>query len=80
MAYSPDAVRAKLSSLNETQDSIVANAQWIMFHRRHAPSTANLWLERLQASPPNKRLVLIYLANEVVQQSRARGKQDFLLA
>ncbi|KAI7497919.1 DUF618-domain-containing protein [Hortaea werneckii] len=80
MAYSPDAVRAKLSSLNETQDSIVANAQWIMFHRRHAPSTANIWLERLQASPPNKRLVLIYLANEVVQQSRARGKQDFLLA
>lgn len=80
MAYSPDAVRAKLGSLNETQDSIVANAQWIMFHRRHAAATANLWLEKVHGSPPNKRLVLIYLANEVVQQSRARGKQDFLLA
>ncbi|KAK4542519.1 hypothetical protein LTR36_006772 [Oleoguttula mirabilis] len=80
MAYSADAVRAKLASLNETQDSIVANAQWIMFHRRHADRTAHLWLERLQQAPHPKKLNLIYLANEVVQQSRARGKQDFMLA
>ncbi|KXL46294.1 hypothetical protein M433DRAFT_153755 [Acidomyces richmondensis BFW] len=80
MAYSEDAVRAKLASLNESQDSIVSNAQWIMFHRRHAPRTAALWLERLHTLPPQKRLTLIYLANEVVQQSRARGKPDFLLA
>jgi len=80
MAYSDDAVKAKLNSLNETQDSIVANAQWIMFHRRHADRTASLWLQRLQDSPIPKRLNLIYLANEVVQQSRARGKQDFMLA
>lgn len=33
MAYSDDAVRAKLAALNETQDSIVTVAQWIMFHR-----------------------------------------------
>nr|POF07028.1 upf0400 protein [Quercus suber] len=80
MTYSDDAVTSKLSSLNETQDSIVANAQWIMFHRRHADRTAALWMQKLQESPLPRRLVLIYLANEVVQQSRARGKQDFLLA
>ncbi|KAK5123721.1 hypothetical protein LTR85_002357 [Meristemomyces frigidus] len=80
MAYSADVVRTKLASLNETQDSIVANAQWIMFHRRHADRTAQLWLERLHQVPHNKKLNLIYLANEVVQQSRARGKQDFMLA
>lgn len=33
MAYADDAVRAKLSALNETQDSIVSVAQWVMFHR-----------------------------------------------
>jgi len=33
MAYNNDAVLAKLSSLNESQDSIVSVAQWIMFHR-----------------------------------------------
>ena len=33
MSYAPDAVRAKLSALNETQESIVSVAQWVMFHR-----------------------------------------------
>jgi regulator of Ty1 transposition protein 103 len=81
MAYSDEAVKAKLAALNETQDSIVSNAQWIMFHRRFAAKTASVWLNRLQENPnAAKRLNLIYLANEVVQQSRARSKQDFLLA
>ncbi|KAI4742777.1 DUF618-domain-containing protein [Aureobasidium sp. EXF-12298] len=84
MAYADDAVRAKLSALNETQDSIVSVAQWIIFHsfvpRRHADRTAELWLERLKDSNPPKKLNLIYLANEVVQQSKARKKDDFLVA
>lgn len=33
MAYNDDAVLAKLSALNETQESIVTVAQWVMFHR-----------------------------------------------
>jgi len=33
MAYTDDAVKAKLSALNETQEGIVTVAQWIMFHR-----------------------------------------------
>lgn len=33
MAYNDDAVLAKLSSINETHDSIVTVSQWIMFHR-----------------------------------------------
>lgn len=48
--------------------------------RRHADRTAALWLNRLQDSSTSKRLNLVYLANEVVQQSRARSKTDFLIA
>jgi regulator of Ty1 transposition protein 103 len=33
MAYTDDSVKAKLSALNESQESIVTVAQWIMFHR-----------------------------------------------
>ncbi|PYI25108.1 DUF618 domain protein [Aspergillus indologenus CBS 114.80] len=80
MAYTDDAVKAKLSALNETQEGIVTVAQWVMFHRRHADRTGQLWLQKLRESPAPKRLNLIYLANEVVQQSRARRKEDFLLA
>ncbi|KAL4869105.1 hypothetical protein BDV12DRAFT_168601 [Aspergillus spectabilis] len=80
MAYTDDSVKAKLSALNETQEGIVTVAQWVMFHRRHAERTAQLWLQKLRESPAPKRLNLIYLANEVAQQSRARRKEDFLIA
>ncbi|KAF9890898.1 hypothetical protein FE257_005474 [Aspergillus nanangensis] len=80
MAYTDDAVKAKLSALNETQEGIVTVAQWVMFHRRHADRTAQLWLQKLRDSPSPKRLNLIYLANEVAQQSKARRKEDFLIA
>jgi hypothetical protein len=32
-SYNDETVRAKLSALNDSQDSIVAVAQWVMFHR-----------------------------------------------
>ncbi|EAW10453.1 CTD-interacting domain-containing protein [Aspergillus clavatus NRRL 1] len=80
MAYTDDAVKAKLSALNETQEGIVTVAQWVMFHRRHAERTAQLWLQKLRDSPAPKRLNLIYLANEVAQQSKARRKDDFIIA
>ncbi|KAK5797980.1 hypothetical protein VI817_004271 [Penicillium citrinum] len=80
MAYTDDAVKAKLSALNETQESIVTVAQWVMFHRRHADRTAQIWLQKVRDSPPPKRLNLVYLANEVAQQSKARGRDEFLIA
>lgn len=38
MAFSDDAVLARLSSLNESHDSIATASQWIMFHRYGAMS------------------------------------------
>ncbi|KAH8652471.1 hypothetical protein BX600DRAFT_387140 [Xylariales sp. PMI_506] len=80
MSYTDDSVLAKLSTLAETQESIVTVAQWIMFHRRHADRTVQIWLQRLKDSTSHKRLNLIYLANEVCQQSKVRHKEDFLVA
>ncbi|KAG7120451.1 ABC multidrug transporter mdr2 like protein [Verticillium longisporum] len=51
-----------------------------MFHRRHAERTAQIWLQRLKDSTSTKRLSLVYLANEVTQQSKARHRPDFVLA
>ncbi|ROT40107.1 DUF618 domain-containing protein [Sodiomyces alkalinus F11] len=80
MAFSDDSVLSRLSSLNESHDSIATAAQWIMFHRRHAERTAHIWLQRLRDSSSIRRLSLIYLANEVTQQSKARHRQDFVMA
>ncbi|ORX96847.1 RNA polymerase II-binding domain-domain-containing protein [Clohesyomyces aquaticus] len=78
MAFSDDGVKAKLSALNETQESIVGCSQWIMFHRRHADRIAHIWLQRIKESPPNKKLTLIYLSNEIVQQGKIRKKPEFV--
>lgn len=44
MSYTDDALRAKLSALNETQDSIVTVAQWVIFHRYVDPVN-NCWFQ-----------------------------------
>ncbi|KAJ4290287.1 hypothetical protein N0V90_010503 [Kalmusia sp. IMI 367209] len=80
MAFTEDSLKAKLSSLNETQDSISSVGQWILFHRRHAEKIAHLWSQRVKDSTPNKKLTLVYLANEIIQQSKIRKKDEFLKA
>ncbi|KAF2224351.1 RNA polymerase II-binding domain-containing protein [Elsinoe ampelina] len=80
MAFSDDSVKAKLSALNETQDSIVSVAQWVMFYRRYAERAAQIWLEKLKDSNTSKKLNLVYLANEIMQQAKVRKKEDFLVA
>lgn len=80
MAFTEDSLKAKLSSLNETQEAISTVGQWILFHRRHAERIAQVWLQRMKESSPNKRLVLIYLANEITQTSKMRKKEEFLRA
>ncbi|EXJ95455.1 hypothetical protein A1O1_00577 [Capronia coronata CBS 617.96] len=77
MAFSESGLSAKLSTLNETQDSIVSVSQWIMFHKRHADRIASYWLTRLRDSPPSKRLNFIYLVNDIVQNARARKRTEF---
>lgn len=80
MAFTEDSLKAKLSSLNETQEAISTVGQWILFHRRHAERIAQVWLQRMKDSSPNKKLVLIYLANEITQTSKMRKKEEFLRA
>ncbi|CAI6341029.1 unnamed protein product [Periconia digitata] len=80
MAFTEDSLRAKLASLNETQDSISTVGQWILFHRRHADKIAQLWFQRVKESQANKRLTLVYLANEIAQQAKIRKKEEFIKA
>ena len=77
MAYNDEALKAKLSTLNETQESIVSVSQWITFHRRFADRIASVWLTRLRDSSPPKRLVYIYLVNDIVQNAKARKRSEF---
>ncbi|RPA87452.1 DUF618-domain-containing protein [Ascobolus immersus RN42] len=80
MAYNPETVNNKLTTLQETQDSVCTVASWIIYHRRHAQEIASIWVTKLKEVPAHKKLNLIYLANEVVQTSRNRKKEEFINA
>lgn len=69
MAYNDDSVLARLSSLNESHDSIATAAQWIMFHRYASficqfVSTIN---NRLQAARRANRTTLDATSQRLVK-------------
>ncbi|KAL2312671.1 RNA polymerase II transcription termination factor [Schizosaccharomyces pombe] len=78
MALTPDTVSSKLATLNETQESITGIAHWVMFHKRYADEIVQIWLEALYESSSNKKLLLLYLLNEVVQQSRVKKISEYI--
>lgn len=78
MSFSEAILKNKFDALEETQDSIVTTSQWVLFHYRYAQRTAEEWERYLAKAPVAKKLPLIYLANDVVQQSRAKRKTEFI--
>ncbi len=45
MSFSRDILLNKFSLLNDTEQSIVAISQWVLFHWRYAAVTAKTWSE-----------------------------------
>ncbi|PVH15503.1 uncharacterized protein CXQ87_003345 [Candidozyma duobushaemuli] len=81
MSFSPDVFKKKLDSLQETQDSIVSISQWVLFHHRRVKELCQLWSEYTLSDDPKlnskKKLSLLYLCNDVVQQARHKRKPEF---
>lgn len=82
MSFSEANFNKKLESLQETQDSIVSISQWVLFHQRHSKDLANLWANFVlqKAINSQKKLSLLYLCNDVVQQAKHRRKPEFIKA
>ena len=62
----------KLSKLNSTQASIETLSEWCTFHRREAGRVVGIWDQEFNQAPSGKRLVLLYLANDILQNSRKK--------
>lgn len=82
MSFTPDILNRKLEALQETQDSIVTISQWVLFHHRHSKEMTQIWADYILKLPSNnsaKKLSLLYLCNDVVQQARHKRKMDFIV-
>lgn len=81
MSFSPKAYQKKLEALQDTQESIVSISQWLLFHHRHSKEICELWAQYILSDDPNvnlkKKLALLYLCNDIVQQGRHRREPEF---
>ncbi|XP_052059851.1 regulation of nuclear pre-mRNA domain-containing protein 1B-like isoform X3 [Mytilus californianus] len=65
----------KLSELNNTQQSIQTLSLWLIHHRKHSKTITQVWLRELQKVRPSMRLIYMYLANDVIQNSKKKGPE-----
>ncbi|XP_076267917.1 uncharacterized protein LOC143200984 isoform X3 [Rhynchophorus ferrugineus] len=62
-----------LTNLKDSQESINSCCQWCLKNRQHHKKIVNSWLNVLKRVKVEQRLILFYLANDVVQYSKRRN-------
>ncbi|KAK9668550.1 hypothetical protein RND81_13G068200 [Saponaria officinalis] len=65
----------KLSKLNSSQQSIESLSRWCVSHRRRARQVIETWEEMFKMSQKEKCVSLLYLANDILQNSRKKGNE-----
>ncbi|XP_052872959.1 regulation of nuclear pre-mRNA domain-containing protein 1B [Anopheles cruzii] len=65
----------KLLDLNSSQQSIQTLSLWLIHHRKHHSIIVKTWLKELAKAPPAKKLTFMYLANDVIQNSKKKGPE-----
>ncbi|KAI3427042.1 hypothetical protein D9Q98_006983 [Chlorella vulgaris] len=75
MALNEAIFRSKLDQLNPSQQSIEGTSAWCLFHRQDARRVAEVWEDYFSHADQAKRLAMVYLANDIVQNGRKKGKE-----
>ncbi|XP_047322093.1 regulation of nuclear pre-mRNA domain-containing protein 1A-like [Impatiens glandulifera] len=65
----------KLAKLNPSQQSIETLSHWCIFHMDKAKQVVETWDRQFHSSPHEQRLPLLYLANDILQNSRRKGSE-----
>lgn len=76
MSFSEASLLKKFKELNNTQNSIQTLSLWLIHHRKHSRSIVNSWYkEIIRTSKSERKLTFIYLANDILQNSRKKGNE-----
>ncbi|CAH0547357.1 unnamed protein product [Brassicogethes aeneus] len=65
----------KLTDLNSSSQSIQTLSLWLIHHRKHYSSVVKIWTRELIKAKDSKKLTFMYLANDVIQNSRKKGPE-----
>eukprot|EP00035_Acanthoeca_spectabilis_P006047 m.119908 g.119908 ORF g.119908 m.119908 type:complete len:322 (-) comp13321_c0_seq1:340-1305(-) len=73
--FSVEGMEQKLSTMSSSQQSVQTMSLWLIHHRKHALDIAERWAKLISTTPKKKQLTLLYLASDVILQSRKRGSE-----
>eukprot|EP00271_Cylindrocystis_brebissonii_P023547 TRINITY_DN9817_c0_g1_i3.p1 TRINITY_DN9817_c0_g1~~TRINITY_DN9817_c0_g1_i3.p1 ORF type:complete len:624 (+),score=162.58 TRINITY_DN9817_c0_g1_i3:199-2070(+) len=73
--YEDQILTEKLSKLNNSQQSIETLSHWCIFHRKRAAQVVRRWEKDFQQAPQSRKLCFLYLANDILQNSRRKGQE-----
>ncbi|XP_052188715.1 uncharacterized protein LOC127799050 isoform X2 [Diospyros lotus] len=73
--FNPQILVDKLAKLNGSQQSIETLSHWCIFHMNKAKQVVETWERQFHCSPREQRLAFLYLANDILQNSRRKGSE-----
>ncbi|KAK7281039.1 hypothetical protein RIF29_08683 [Crotalaria pallida] len=73
--FSEQILADKLSKLNSTQQCIETLSHWCIFHRSEAELVVATWKKKFDDSGMVQRVPLLYLANDILQNSKRKGNE-----
>ncbi len=74
MSFSEGSLLKKFQELNNTQQSVQTLSLWLIHHRKHSEKIVKTWLKELiNSNKCERKLTFIYLANDILQNSRKKG-------
>ncbi|GLT81649.1 hypothetical protein SLE2022_000860 [Rubroshorea leprosula] len=74
-SFNPQILVDKLAKLNNSQASIETLSHWCIFHMNKAKQVVETWDRQFHCAPREQRLAFLYLANDILQNSRRKGSE-----
>lgn len=73
--FTENALVRKLQELNSSQQSIQTLSLWLIHHRKHHAIVVKTWFKEILKAKDSKQLTFMYLANDVIQNSKKKGPE-----
>ncbi|KAH0540660.1 regulation of nuclear pre-mRNA domain-containing protein 1B [Cotesia glomerata] len=73
--FTESALVKKLLDLNPSQQSIQTLSLWLIHHRKHHSTIVKVWYREMCKARDNRKLMFMYLANDVIQNSKKKGPE-----
>ncbi|KAJ4934478.1 hypothetical protein JOQ06_007271 [Pogonophryne albipinna] len=74
-SFSESALEKKLTELSSSQQSVQTLSLWIIHHRKHSGLIVKVWHRELRKAKSSRKLTFLYLANDVIQNSKKKGPE-----